>query len=101
MLESKDTCDKKDEYNHSLGNYLLRDYCGERKSINRIYPHSISPDENVTYHSEQVSESPLLERIQVKNSEDEERQVLLPQETRDWTKPEHKGLSQKLIANKG
>ena len=28
MLESKDTCDIKDEDNHSLGNYLLRDYWG-------------------------------------------------------------------------
>lgn len=35
--ESKDTCDKKDEDNHSLGNYLLKGLLGERKSPSPEY----------------------------------------------------------------
>lgn len=48
-----------------------------------IIPTPYLLDENVTYHSEQATESPLLERIQVKKWKmKKKRQVLLPQETK-------------------
>lgn len=59
-------------------------------------------DENVTYHSEQATESPLLKkRAQVKKRKMKKWQVLLPQETKNRTKLEQKGHCQKLIASKG
>lgn len=57
-------------------------------------------DEIVTYHSEQATESPLLERIHLKKMKDEKTTGSTSSRNRDRTKREQKGHCQKLIANK-
>lgn len=66
-----------------------------------IIPTPCLLDEIVTYHSEQATESPLLERIHVKKNERWKKMTgSTSSRNRDRTKSEQKGHCQKLTANK-